>query len=376
MEVRISPDELEPLIPVWDTLAVAASSPNSAPAWGLAWYRHGLPAGAAPRVITVTEGDDLIGICPMFVVRTGFGLYRYALAAPSLCGLEPLAVRGREHEVHRAIGKALASCDPVPDIVALDWLPATSGFSQAVRMAWGRPQPSLIERALLPSPRVVHRNCDFDTWLAGRSAKFRQVFRSDYRKIQAHGFEHRVSSTPADIAPRLPSLQRLYEGRRRMRDGAGVVFDDSLSLMLVDAIGTSPPGRVWLSTLERSDEMMSGLIFLSAGGLSRGWMSGFDDAWVSLGPTRVNLVLSVEESIRRQDDVLDLGGGDQAYKYRFTDDAVVLQHMVLARRGLLPFHSAAQLLPYRTRQSAVRAVGRAKTAVTTASGTAKKLLGR
>jgi CelD/BcsL family acetyltransferase involved in cellulose biosynthesis len=58
------------------------------------------------------------------------------------------------------------------------------------------------------------------------------------------------------------------------------------------------------------------------------------------------------------DAILDLGPGDETYKYWLTDDEVMLQSCLLSRRGLRPFHTPAQLLPFGTRRAAARLVGK------------------
>jgi len=357
-----TPDELEDVGPAWDALAVAGERPRSAPVWAVAWYRHALPGDAVVRVVVVRDGDAVVGICPLYAVRTGFRLYRYELAAPILHGAEPLCAPGREREVGEAIGVALAGLDPTPDIVVLDWGAADSVVPAAMQRGWPAPRPEIVEDTPFPALRVVHAGRDLDGWLGERSYKFRKSFRSDYRKLQAAGFEFLTSTDAAAVVERLPDMQRLYEHRRAARHGAGPPFDATFMAVVTDAVEHAEPGRIWLATVERPGEVIAATLVMSAGGLSSAWISGFDEQWAELGPTRVNLVLCVGESIQRGDAVFDLGGGGQSYKYRFTEDKTMRCHRVLCRRGLRPFHSPAQLVPYRSRQALVATAGRARRA--------------
>ena len=72
----------------------------------------------------------------------------------------------------------------------------------------------------------------------------------------------------------------------------------------------------------------------------------------------MNLTLCVEDSITRGDELFDLGSGGQSYKYRLTEDETFRQHRSLSRRGLRPFHTPAQLLPFEARQAIVGSLGR------------------
>ena len=140
-------ESLERFASGWDALAVACRRPRSTPAFTVAWYRHALPPGARIRAVLVTDGDDVVGTAPFYVVRTKFGLCRYELAAPVLFGVEPLFAPGREEEVAAAIGLALARPNPCPTSC-----PST-------RCPWGRCcHGSCVEAGPVPgrlSPRDI-----------------------------------------------------------------------------------------------------------------------------------------------------------------------------------------------------------------------------
>ncbi len=328
--------------------------------WTIAWFRHALPPGALIRTVVVRDGDEIVGTAPFFVTRSGFGFFRYTPAAPTLHGVEPLCSPGRDGDVGEAMARALVAADPTPDIVSIDWMTAASPLPRAIHTGWSRPRPVLIDEHQFPAPRVVAAGLDFESWLAKRSKSFRQAFRYDHRRLVAAGFEHRMWTEAPDIVERLPDMQRLYEGRRATRGGAGPAFDDVFMDVVTEAVPRSGPGRVRLSTIERPGEVIATDLIISAGGESTFWLSGFDEEWAGLGPNRVNLTLCIADSMQRHDDVFDLGPGAEAYKYRFTGDEVMLQGRTLSRRGLRPFHTPAQLLPFRARQAAARVVGRLK----------------
>jgi len=349
---------LEELAPGWDALAVACRRPRSAPVWTLAWFRHALAPGAKIRTVIVRDGDAVVGTAPFSVSRTGFGFYRYALAAAVLSGVEVLCWPGREEEIGRSIGAALAASDPTPDLVGLGWMRTESPLPRAILQGWPKPRPDFVDEHPFPAPRVLWANSDFDAWLAGRSKNFRKSFRNDNRKLVATGFEHRVSTQAPDILERLPSLQRLYEHRRVLRGGTGLVFDTGFMELVTDAVRSCEPGRVSLSTVERPGEVIAADLVLRGGGESTAWFGGFEESWAHLSPGRVNTVMCINDAMVAGDTVLDLGPGAEPYKYWYTEEEVTLQGHLLSRRGLRPFHTPAQLLPYATRKTAARVVGR------------------
>jgi CelD/BcsL family acetyltransferase involved in cellulose biosynthesis len=362
---------LESFVGGWDALAVECRHPRSAAALVLAWYRNVLTTGAAIRAVVVTDGATVVGVAPFYVVRSGFGFYRYEMAAPLLHGVEPLYSPGRHDEVGKAFAVALASSDPAPDIVSLDWLPAGSPLPSALSTGCAGRGPRIVEGHSFPVPQVHMAGHDFESWLAARSKNFRKSFRSDHRKLVAEGFEFRVSTDALAIAKRLPDLQRLYERRRAARGGLGPLFDRAFMAMVSDAADTVAGGRMRLATMERSGEVIAADLLLGAGGETSAWFGGFDEAWAHLSPGRANVVLSIQDAMQRGDDVFDLGPGAEPYKYWFTDDEVTLQGCILLRRGLRPFHTPAQLLPFAARRPAARLVGRLRRSALAARGLAQ-----
>jgi len=354
-------DSLEQFAPRWDALAVTCRRPRSAPAFTLAWYRHALPPNGRIRAVVVTDENDVVGTAPFYVVRTKFGFYQYNLAVPLLFGLEPLFAPDRVEEIAAAVGLALAHADPVPDMVFLDSLPQGSSWPALIGDGWPRPRPELVSPHSFPWSHVHLDDGGFEGWFQGRSAKFRQHFRYDYRRVQAAGFEHKISVDARDISGRLPDFRRLYEARRASRDGAGPAFDDRFEAVVAESADRlSGTGRLRLATIEKPGEVIAADLIVSAGGHSSLWYTGFDDAWAHLSPNSVCTVLSIQHAAQVGDTVYDLGSGAYAYKARLTGDAPTFESSLLVRRGLHPFHTPAQLLPFGARQSVGRALGRFK----------------
>ena len=104
---------LAPWSAAWDRLARARRRPFCAPAWMLAWWRHGARPDCRLRTVVVHQGRELLGVAPFFVERAYRGLARYRiLAAPWCHGAEPVAVPGREREVGALFARRLAGADP------------------------------------------------------------------------------------------------------------------------------------------------------------------------------------------------------------------------------------------------------------------------
>ena len=344
-----------------DALAVTCRRPRSSPAFSLAWYRHALPPGAHIRVVVVTDGDEVVGIAPFYAVRTKFGFYHYNLAVPILFGVEPLVSPGRDQEIASAMGHALAHTKPTPDLVFVDSLPEGSLLATHMQQGWPHPDPVLVSPHSFPWSRIDFGDDGFEGFLSGRSSHFRKHFRASYRKLTAAGFERRTWSDSRELSERVPDFRRLYEARRAGRAGNGPPFDDAFAAVVVDAAASlSGTGRFRMVTVERPGDVIAAVLVVRAGGQASAWYMGFDETWADLSPSFVSVVLSIEDAALVGDTSIDLGAGAYNHKNRLTSVAPIFESSLLVRRGLVPFHTPAQLLPFGARQSVGRFLGRVK----------------
>jgi CelD/BcsL family acetyltransferase involved in cellulose biosynthesis len=116
-EVITEAVDLERISEQWDALVVAAGSPMAAPAWALAWLRHIAPSDASARIIAVYDGEELVGLAPLFFHSDGGAASYATLGEQFLWRVVPLAKSERSWEVMQAMWATLCSLDPSPDIV-------------------------------------------------------------------------------------------------------------------------------------------------------------------------------------------------------------------------------------------------------------------
>src|SRR3712207_9034472 len=70
-------------------------SPYCAPGWLLPWWKHVAPEGAVLRIVSVRDGDRLVGIAPFYAVRRRARVCVWALLAGDITSrIEP---RSEEH---------------------------------------------------------------------------------------------------------------------------------------------------------------------------------------------------------------------------------------------------------------------------------------
>ena len=110
---------MQALAPEWDALALAAGNPVAAPASVIAWWRHVAAPDAEPRVVALRDRGALVGVAPFYLSRSRRGVREARLMSSDfgVC-VQPLALPGREWDLAGAIGEALASSQPSPDLLA------------------------------------------------------------------------------------------------------------------------------------------------------------------------------------------------------------------------------------------------------------------
>ena len=334
-EVLDTLEKVEPTVAEWDQLAVSASRPYSAPAWLLAWWRHSAPEGARLAVIAVRDGDHLVGIAPFWAQRRVPGIWEYSLLGTDITSrIEPVAARGAIAEVATAVAKALDDADPFPDLIRMEGVPSDSPWAAYLLSAWpGSRRPWLHKRPSTGAPTVALDADDLDSWLGKRSSNFRQQMRRGRRKLEKQGATFRVTETPEELERDLAEFTRLHLARWDWRGGS-MSLREGTDAMLRDAgAALLAEGRFRLASIELDGKVINSQLFVAAGGEVSYWNGGFDDEFAALKPSYMGLVDAIGRALDVGDHRLDLGPGEQEYKYRFSDGQDTLEWLTLVPPG-------------------------------------------
>lgn len=338
---------LEPWLAQWDRLALARRRPFCAPAWMLAWWRHGARSESALRTVVVHQGRELLGIAPFFVERARGGLARYRiLAAPWCHGAEPLATPGREREVAALFARALAAADPRPDLLVFEALRQDAPWPRLLIDAWPGDRPPWRHRdRAMPAPFLALDAAGFDAWFAGRSANFRQQMRRARRKLEREGARFAEARSDDEIARGIAAFRSVLRqkwGVERGRDVLAPWIDAMLTDVARELVGAR---RFRLWTIERAGAPIAAHVFLAADGELSYWLGGYDKAWAAQHPSLLAILAALEDAWRSGDRRLDLGGGAQPYKYRFASSEDELAWTTLVPRGPRHWRTRLALVP-------------------------------
>jgi CelD/BcsL family acetyltransferase involved in cellulose biosynthesis len=338
---------LAPLADVWDELAVAAGRPFCAPAWMLAWLDHAAGAEVAPRVIVVRDGGEPVALAPFVLATSRVGVRRLSLMAGVVsAGVDVLARPERAREAAGAVRSAVG--DLGADVAYLDGVPAESAWPEL--LTGGPPYRDVT----VPAP-LIELAGGHDAWLAGRTGSFRRRMRQLRRRLEQRGAVWRLTRTAAELPRDLAAFSRLHRARWDFRGGSGVLTAGVDAMVAQAGRELLPSGRFRLWSLEADGEIVCSQLFLAAGRRCGWWLGGFDPAWARESPTLALLDRIVADAFERDEDVLDLGAGDQPYKERFATGAARVDWTLVP---LGPLRGRAVVAARRARRRVARLVRR------------------
>lgn len=331
----------------WDRLAVACGRPFCAPAWMRAWWRHASPPGSALRVVAVWKESRLVALAPFYCQPDKLGLTRYRqLAASVSLGIGPLGLGDHQLEAARLVAATLDQARPRPDIVEFEGIAGDSLWPSLLRSVWPRPRaPWLHTERVMPAPTIDLRAGSYEDWFASRSRNFRQQTRRRRRQLEAQGAAFRMVRDPLRLPSALESFSQLHHGRWQSKGGSAVLSPGVETMLLHAGQELLADGRFQLWSIQVDGRDISSHLFVSAGGVVAYWLGGFDERWAWCQPSMQALTAAVEHAWKGGSRRIELGGGDQAYKYRLADAETTVRWTTLVPRTSRYVPARARLLP-------------------------------
>lgn len=339
-------DELDQVRAAWDRLAVESGRPFTSPAWTLAWWTHLRPEGARLRVLVVEEGQELVGILPLYVEgRT------YRPLGGMLAPVEPLSRPGLERPFAEAAGELLAAAVPAPRLIELVEHGSGAEWAAMLCGAWpGRGGAWHWIESEATAPRVEFGD-GIDAWMSAKSKSFRRDIRTSRRKLDKAGAGFRLA-TEATLEADVREFIRLHRMRFERSGGSSLPEGDAIVRMLV-AVGREllSHERFKLICLDLQGETIAADLVVGAGTEVSAWNGGFDETYREFSPGMQCLMLGLTEAAERGARTMSLGPGDQAYKYRLSNSEDCLRSSVIVPRGASYPLARLGLLPRQARRA-------------------------
>lgn len=273
-----------------------------------------------PAVVVARRGEQLSGIWPLAVstlkgvrVTRHIGCGAREEYAPPLLADDP--------ETAEAL---LAAAKPLGHVLELYNLPP-GGFSRLLSGSRG-----FKHRSAMTSPVLGLRGvADRSSWLAGRTASFREGIRYDRRRLARHGpvIFREVAADEARQA-----VDWLFDVKRRWLAARGVrsswLFDPAARSMFTGLLARSGTG-VKGFVLQLNGQTVAASICLESANRLEGFMIGFDPAWRACSPGNLLNEDIVGWCIARGLDY-DFRLTQDGYKLRWADRGDRFESFILA----------------------------------------------
>jgi len=343
-------EALDALAPEWHALATACAEPLATPGWTLTMWRMLDRDTQEPRVVTMRDGDRLVGLAPLCFDPAHAHRGGYRLLSGEMPRTTPLALPGRAWEVAGALAGVVRELDPRPAALALESVPAASPWPLALAEQWpSRMRPWLRRYFTMSSPTVALVHDSFDDWLGSKSSNFRSQMRRMRRKFAQAGGSGRFA-THETLHDDIAALVRLHAGRWEGRGESSIVAGGAELAEAFEAVGRAllDDGGFRLHVLELDGAPISAQLFAAAGGDVIYFNGGWDERHAQFKPAMLGILDAIEDAFARGERRMDLGPGAQPYKLRFADGTDPLSWWVLIPPGRRMPATLARTLPTTT----------------------------
>ena len=314
MLTQVQHGPIEQLLGPWQELfgQDPAATPFSSPGWARAWWPH-WSGDARPWVVTVHEGDSLVGLAPLVAARRGPFRVLTELGRPPSNYWDVLALPARRTEVLASVAAALRARAGDWHALLLGGLPEGSGLEAALRAV------GLRVRARRPTPYPgIELPGSFEQYLSDLPRKRRKDLRRHMRRLDDGRLELRDVTDPSGLRAAIERWQairvRWWESRGKDMDPehATARFRDFVSDMVVELV---PAGLAQVWEFRHDGEVVGVEVNLMDRERYYSWMGAYDPAASALGLGKLAIGESIRASIAAGRSYYDLMVGDEEYKY-------------------------------------------------------------
>lgn len=289
----------------WDTLVSAdtLATPFQTRAWSTTWWKH-FAGGKTLFVLQAYEGDDLVGLYPLFFQKGVWGALRPVGVGPSDY-LRILAQPELRQDVEDLFLNTLRESKALVD---LHQFPTETPPARAITQA---------------SCLVVDLPESYEAYLSRLSKSLRY----DVRRLDKDPSLQVVKED--DPARALAILFDLHEKRWRSRGLPGAFMGRTKRFHEEWAAQAQRNGTLRLSVLEWNGRPVGAIYAMSMGGRCYYYQAGFEPTAASISPGTVLVAHTLRIAIEEGDTEFDFCRGDEPYKRRWKPDRVVTNYRIL-----------------------------------------------
>jgi CelD/BcsL family acetyltransferase involved in cellulose biosynthesis len=305
---------LDPLLPEWEALFQADpdATPFCSAGWARAWWPH-WSGGSQPWIVTVRDGDMLVGLAPLVLARRRPFRVLTELGRPPGNYWNAVALPGARKEVSAAVAGAVRERSGEWHALLIGGLPLGSELEAALRTA------GLRVRRRRPTPYPgMELPGSFEEYLQSLPRKRRKDLRRHMRRLEDGRLVLRDVTAPAELRAAIDRWQKIrvrwWESRRKDMDPehASARFRDFMGDLVVALV---PAGLAQVWELEHDGEVVGVEVNLMDARHYYSWMGAYAPEVAHLGLGKLAIGESIRASIEAGRSYYDMMVGDEEYKY-------------------------------------------------------------
>lgn len=314
MRAELHRGSVDLLLPEWDELFQAdpEATPFSSAGWARAWWPH-WSGSSQPWIVTVRDGDRLVGLAPLVATRRGPFRVLTELGRPPSNYWSVIALPAARADVTTAVARAVREHAGEWHALLLGGLPTGSELEGALRAA------GLRVRARRPTPYPgLELPGSFEEYLQALPRKRRKDLRRHMRRLEDGRLALRDVSGPAELRAAIDGWQKIrvrwWESRGKDMDPehAGVRFRDFMADLVVALV---PQGLAEVWEFAQDGEVVGVEVNLKDARCYYSWMGAYAPEVAQLGLGKLAIGESIRTSIEAGRSYYDMMVGDEEYKY-------------------------------------------------------------
>jgi CelD/BcsL family acetyltransferase involved in cellulose biosynthesis len=300
----------------WEALyrADPSATPFVSPGWGRAWLRH-WDHNAEPWLVTVRDGDRLVGLAPLVLER------RRGARIVRMLGKDPgdywdvLALPEHREAVARVVASELSRRENQWDVFFLDGQPGDS----ATPALAGLKSLNVRARSPTPCPRIALPS-DFDEYLHLLPSTHRANVRRHLRRLDGGQVAIREVRDPDALEGAIVRWHELHvkrwAGLREPIDPAHLT--PRFREFVLDAMrALVPQDRATVWEFLVGGEVVGVYVNLIDESSFYWYLGGFEPHCARLGIGKLSIAQGIRWSIATGRRYFDLTRGEESFKYYF-----------------------------------------------------------
>lgn len=324
MSLRVAREDFPQLEEAWRLLlpSTGANTIFSTFDWQRIWWQHFSKAKDL-YLLSVRDGDDLIGIAPLFLEK---GVLCLLGGTEVSDYLDFIVAPGQENAVYQAV---LDFLGPLPwlslDLHCLPSQSHTLGRFVELAQARGYQVEQMVENVC----PTVDLPATWEEYLSRLSKKDRHELRRKLRRLAKAGESHYYIASAATLLTDMEDFFHFAQDSRM--DRAEFMSPPMRAFFREMALAFMKKGQLRLYFLELNGVRVASALCFDQNGQSLLYNSGYDPAYASLSVGLLLKAFCIKDAIEAGKTHFDFLRGNEPYKYDLGGQDVPLYRCVVRR---------------------------------------------